>query len=248
MPEIFIGQPSQPASANMDAANRRRVCNRQSEMMDSEYKDLSEVSAQTLRHYEHSAEQFRAGTWHHDVTQNIDALLRHISVPAPFRILDFGCGPGRDLLAFVARGHHPIGLDGSPQFVNMAAKASGCEVWQQDFLNLELPDQHFDGVFANASLFHIPSSELPRVLRQLYSALKPDGVLFSSNPRGDNQEGWHDGRYGAYHDLDSWRQYLNAAAFVEIEHYFRPAGLPREQQAWLASVWRKPCDPALEQI
>ena len=65
-------------------------------------------------------------------------------------------------------------------------------------------------------------------------------MLFSSNPRGDNQEGWNNGRYGVYHDLESWRRYLTGAGFSEIEHYYRPAGLPREQQPWLASVWRRP--------
>ena len=143
------------------------------------------------------------------------------------------------MCALVVHGHHPIGLDGAQQFVDMAAIASGCEVWQQDFLKLKLPDEYFDGVFANASLFHIPSGELPRVLSQLQATLKHGGVLFSSNPRGDNQEGWRDGRYGAFHDLDAWREFLTAAGFVELEHYFRPAGLPREQQPWLASAWRK---------
>jgi SAM-dependent methyltransferase len=64
---------------------------------------------------------------------------------------------------------------------------SGCEVWQQDFLKLNLPENYFDGVFANASLFHVPSQELPRVLLELRACLKPGGVLFSSNPRGHNE-------------------------------------------------------------
>jgi len=76
------------------------------------------------------------------------------------------------------------------------------------------------------------------VLRRLHTALKPRGVLFSSNPHGDNQEGWNGGRYGAFHDLDTWRRHVSEAGFVELEHYYRPAGLPRDQQPWLASVWR----------
>ena len=59
------------------------------------------------------------------------------------------------------------------------------------------------------------------------------------NPHGDNEEGWNRGRYGAYHDLDAWRRYLTAAGFAELAHYYRPAGRPRNQQPWLASVWRK---------
>lgn len=201
--------------------------------------DLEQISAITLAHYDQRADEFRDGTKNHDVRQNIDALLRHIPGQPPFTILDFGCGPGRDLKVFATLGHRPVGLDGARRFARMARDASGCEVWQQDFLKLELPDQHFCGIFANASLFHVPSSELPRVLGQLHATLKPGGVLFCSNPRGDNVEGWNGERYGAYHDLDRWRGFMADAGFVEIEHYYRPAGLPRAQQPWLASVWRK---------
>lgn len=198
-----------------------------------------EITARTLAYYEQRAAEFRAGTRDHDVSQNIAALLRHIEGEPPFTILDFGCGPGRDLRTLAALGHTAIGLDGAASFAAMVRADTGWEIWQQDFLSLDLPSNRFDGIFANASLFHVPSQELPRVLRQLYAALKPAGVLFSSNPRGENTEGWSGERYGVYHDLDAWRRYLSRADFTELEHYYRPAGLPREQQPWLASVWRK---------
>ena len=145
---------------------------------------LEEITALTLADYEQRAEDFREGTRQHDVSQNIAALLRHIQGQAPFTILDFGCGPGRDLQTFSALGHVPIGLDGSPSFVDMARRDSSCTVWLQDFLKLDPEAERFDGVFANASLFHVPGQELPRVLRQLRATLKADGVLFCSNPRG----------------------------------------------------------------
>lgn len=201
--------------------------------------DLEAIAGRTLEHYDRHAESFWHGTRDHDVSQNIAALLRHIEGGPPCTILDFGCGPGRDLKAFAAMGHVAIGLEGAARFAEMARAWSGCEVWQQDFLRLDLPAGHFDGVFANAALFHVPAQELPRVLCELHAALKPRGVLFSSNPRGRNEEGWKQGRYGAYHDLTAWRGYLASAGFVELEHYYRPAGLPRGQQPWLASIWRR---------
>jgi SAM-dependent methyltransferase len=202
-------------------------------------KDLRLVSERTLAHYDERAAEFWEGTRSHDVSQNIQALLRHLPGRSPLRILDFGCGPGRDLAAFRALGHQPVGLEGSARFAAMAREHSGCEVWEQDFLALQLPPDSFDGVFANASMFHVPRSQLPRVLRQLHATLKPGGVFFASNPRGNNEEGWNRGRYGAYHDLDAWRGFMMAAGFTELEHYYRPPGLPMEQQPWLASVWRK---------
>jgi SAM-dependent methyltransferase len=201
--------------------------------------DLEMIGAGTLGHYNGSAESFREGTRDHDVRQNIDALLRHIEGAAPFAILDLGCGPGRDLQAFTALGHVAIGLDGAERFVAMARADSGCEVWQQDFLKLDLPANRFDGIFANAALFHVPRQELPRVLRELRATLKPRGVLFSSNPRGNDEEEWNRGRYGSYHRLETWRSAMADAGFTELEHYYRPPGLPREQQPWLASVWRR---------
>jgi SAM-dependent methyltransferase len=202
--------------------------------------DLDAVSSRTLAHYERNAERFREGTQDHDVSQNIAALLDHIVGVPPFAILDLGCGPGRDLVTFARLGHTPVGLDGAAPFVEMARAASGCEVWQQDFLKLDLPAERFDGVFANASLFHVPRQELPRVLRELFATLKQGGVLFSSNPRGDDAEGWSGNRYGVHFRLETWRGLLSDAGFALLAHYYRPAGLPRAQQPWLATVWRKP--------
>ena len=114
------------------------------------------ISLETIGHYDDSAGSFWEGTKDHDVSQNRDALLRHIHGDTPFRILDLGCGPGRDVLAFSALGHHAFGLDGSANFVSMAKELTGCPILHQDFLSLELEASFFDGIFANASLFHVP--------------------------------------------------------------------------------------------
>ncbi len=200
--------------------------------------ELERISRITLDHYNGRAEDFWQGTKDHDVDQNLDALLNGLG-SGRHRILDFGCGPGRDLVSLTRRGHEAVGLDGAARFVEMARSHSGCEVLHQDFLSLDLDPESFDGIFANASLFHIPSSELPRVLSELACALRLGGLLFSSNPRGKNSEGWNGPRYGAYHDLQAWRGYLESAGFTEVEHYYRPQGLPRSEQPWLASVWRR---------
>lgn len=134
------------------------------------------------------------------MSQSIDALLDHIDVPAPFTLPDFGCGPGRDLRRFTARGHRVIGPEESLQRAAMASTNSGCEVLEQRFRELNLPASHFDGVFANAMLFLIPRQALPLVLRQLQSAVKPGGVFFGLNPRGKGQAGWNGDRCGMFQD------------------------------------------------
>jgi SAM-dependent methyltransferase len=202
--------------------------------------DIDDITSRTLAYYDAHAKQFFAGTIDHDVSQNIQALLGAIESTPPFTILDLGCGPGRDLKTFSALGHRAIGVDGSAEFVDMAKAYSGCEVWRQDFVHLDLPPETFDGIFANAALFHVPSRALPKVLGDLYAALKPGAVLFSSNPRGHNEEGWNGSRYGSYYDFDTWQQFMTAAKFRPVHHYYRPPNVPRDQQPWLASVWRKP--------
>ncbi|QWE14236.1 bifunctional 2-polyprenyl-6-hydroxyphenol methylase/3-demethylubiquinol 3-O-methyltransferase UbiG [Polynucleobacter sp. AP-Sving-400A-A2] len=209
----------------------------------SSFKNLANESAlisqKTIAHYDQNAFSYYEGTKDHDVSQNIDALLRAIKTEPPFHILDFGCGPGRDLQTFTKLGHVAIGLEGSQQAAQIARTKSGCEILVQDFFNLSLPDNTFDGIFANASLFHIPNKLLPMVLSNLWACLKPNGILFSSNPRGNNEESWYGDRFASYHDLATWRSFMTNAQFTEIEHFYRPSGLPIEQQPWLASVWKK---------
>jgi SAM-dependent methyltransferase len=200
---------------------------------------LDQLTAITIAHYDRQARAYREGTRDHDVSQNYAALLGALEGPPPYAILDFGCGPGRDLRYFRSLGHEAVGLDGSAALVAMARAESGCTVLHQDFLALDLPAGRFDGVFANASLFHVPRPALPEVLGKLHACLKPRGVLFCSNPRGDNQEGFQGDRYGCFFDLETWRGYVTAAGFTELTHYYRPTGLPFHQQPWLATVWRK---------
>ena len=202
-------------------------------------KELRRISDVTIAHYDRSAMEYWNGTRDHDVSQNYTAFLDAVEGDHPFSILDLGCGPGRDLQHFRSLGHDTVGLDGSKEFVAKAHSYSGCEVLHQDFLAMVLPAGRFDGVFANASLFHVPSQELPRVLLELSATLKPGGILFCSNPRGNNEEGFNGDRYGCFFDLDTWRNYVSAAGFVELQHYFRPRGLPCHKQPWLATVWRK---------
>lgn len=202
-------------------------------------RELEELSLETVAHYQRNAASFWAGTRDHDVSQNLDALLKALGDEPGRRILDLGCGPGRDLLELRRRGHDPVGLDACEAFVEMARSLTGVTVLRQQFLALELPEEHFHGVFANASLFHVPTQELPRVLAVLWSCLLPGGVLFCSNPRGDNREGYSGGRYGAYHDEERWQRIVTLAGFDIIESYYRPSGLPRAKQPWLCTVWRK---------
>ncbi|MEG4292691.1 methyltransferase domain-containing protein [Microcoleus sp. C2C3] len=195
----------------------------------------------TIAEYQLTAESFREGTWHHDVSQNRSALTA--AMPRnPGKILDIGCGPGRDLVAFKSQGHTVVGLDATPAFVEIAKKLSGCEVWQQSFLNLDLPKAEFDGIFANASLIHVPSDEMVKVLQDLHKALVVSGAIVMSMCRG-NWEGYDERptgkRYTAGWEYHTLAPCLEQAGFAIVDRYYRPPGLPREAQSWVVIVGRK---------
>src|SRR5438128_7044431 len=95
--------------------------------------ELAQTSSITLHHYNQDTESFWQSTKDHDVSQNRNTLIEHLVGEGPFRILDFGCGPGRDLKAFKELGYEVIGLEGAERSVEMAGTYSSCEVWQQEF-------------------------------------------------------------------------------------------------------------------
>ena len=195
----------------------------------------------TIAEYQSTAEDFRLGTWNHDVSQNRNALIA--AMPKnPGRILDFGCGPGRDLMAFKTLGYEAIGLDATPAFVAMAQQITGCEVWQQNFLDLKLPAQYFDGVFANASLLHVPEASMEQVLRDLYECLVVGGAIVMSLARGRG-EGFEQRmtgeRYTSFWEYDTIVPYLEKAGFTIAHHYYRPPGLPQQEQSWIVVVAKK---------
>jgi SAM-dependent methyltransferase len=116
------------------------------------------------------------------------------------RVLDLGCGPGRDSVRFQSLGMVATALDGSSTMAEMA-RDNGCEtVLLQDLHDLDLQDASFDGIFAKRSIFHVYSPLLPKVLRQLWCALDDGGVLFSSNARALDElfAGDHDGIHPAH--------------------------------------------------
>ena len=144
--------------------------------------DLNKISLLTLEHYNRHAEEFWDGTRLHDVSQNVESLLQHIEGKPPYSTLAAGLGATskRSPSEAIMRSAWKAPSISSPWREPIAGAKYGGKI----FLSSHCPAKYFDGVFANAALFHIPRQELPRVLLELHATLKPGGVLFSSNPRG----------------------------------------------------------------
>ncbi len=145
----------------------------------------------TAEYYEANAGAFDARTRDRDMTAEYEAYLA--LVPGGGRILDAGCGPGRDALAFSRRGYQVTALDASAAMVALASERLGFPALQIPFDRIEYRET-FDGVWACASLLHVSKAGMPGVLARLHRALRPGGVLYASVKRGPREE-FREGRW-----------------------------------------------------
>jgi SAM-dependent methyltransferase len=137
-------------------------------------------------------------------------------VPRAGRILDVGSGSGRDVKAFRDRGFDACGIDGSPELVGLAKAYIGDFFEVREFEEISYP-QSFDGIWAFASLLHLPKKRLTPILARLRHALKPSGVILASVQLGDGEAVLSDGRYYSYYSAPDFIQAFCEAGF-EVQH------------------------------
>ena len=145
----------------------------------------------TLQYYQENAGVFVEGTVSADMHDARTRFLRLL--PSQAYILDFGCGSGRDTKAFLEQGCRVDAADGSAELCRMATELTGIQVKQMMFEELSTVEQ-YDGIWACASILHLPRKELGGILQKISDALKPGGVLYPSFKYGDF-EGIRGGRY-----------------------------------------------------
>lgn len=192
----------------------------------------------SIGHYEAHAATYGEALLGHDTSDSRRRFLAAIGKPRA-DILDLGCGPGRDLRAFAEAGHYAVGLDGSPTLAAAARAHSGCPVWVRDLADPRLPPVAFDGVFAQAVLFHVPTPALPTLLSAVRESLRPGGILYACDPTGSGEEGWVEDRHVALRRPQSWKRLARDAGFTLLEDWRRPLDAPRRRQTWLATLFRK---------
>ena len=170
----------------------------------------------TLQYYNQTAQTFVQGTIAADLGKLHRRFLKLLPVQA--HILDLGCGSGRDAKAFLDAGYQVTAIDGSEGCCKLAGDYIGQPVLCQTFEGLDF-DAAFDGVWACASLLHLPYAELPGVFERIARALRPGGYLYASFKYGDF-EGDRNGRY--FTDLDEERlaAVLEPVAGLEIVETF----------------------------
>lgn len=191
----------------------------------------------TLEYYNANANNFALETVHVDFKETQDKFLRYISPKG--KILDFGCGSGRDAKYFHDKGFDVDAVDGSEELCRLASHYAGIHVKQMLFSELDAVEQ-YDGIWACASILHLPSSELGNVLRKIIKALKNGGILYASFKYGD-YEGMRNGRYFTDFTEISFQKFIADTVHVEIKELWvtkdvRPG---RGDEKWLNLILQK---------
>lgn len=145
----------------------------------------------TMDYYRQHADAFFSGTVDVDMASLYQPFVA--ALPAQGRVLDAGCGSGRDSKAFARMGYTVDAFDASPEMVAMASEHARLAVRQMRFDEVDAVSR-YDGIWCCASLLHVPSVELPDAMQRLARALKPGGIWYVSFKYGEGErakEGRH---------------------------------------------------------
>ncbi len=196
------------------------------------------MKSNTNKYYEENAVEYFNRTITVDVSHLYSQFLALI--PPGGRILDAGCGSGRDLLAFHKQGYEVIGIDSSASLANMAEKYSGVKVIVGHLEELSMQSQ-FDGIWACASLLHAQRNFLPVILQNLRNALVPGGILFASVRQGSGTRTGEDGRFYTFYENEEFVQVITDAGLVIESSWKTEDVIPgREDLCWLNILARRP--------
>ena len=190
----------------------------------------------TLHYYQHNAQRFFNDTVNVDMSSLHEAFIQHL--PDGARVLDAGCGSGRDALAFSLRGYQVEAFDASPELVTLARHLTGLPVQQTTFADVS-ETERYDGIWCCASLLHVPRAALPDVMRKLANALKPGGVWYVSFKYGEGERE-QEGRHFTDMTEESLLQLLKAVPGIRAETlWVTQDKRPERDEKWLNALLKK---------
>ena len=191
----------------------------------------------TLEYYNSKAKDFVSGTVDVAFTEIQDIFLEYI--PVGGRILDFGCGSGRDTKYFTSKGYDVDAIDGSEELCKIASEYTGIQVKQMLFEELDEVEL-YDGVWACASILHVAKKQLPDIIKKIAIATKKGGIVYTSFKYGEF-EGVSSGRFFTYLTKESFEELLRNVPELAIEKLWISADVRAErgEERWLNIVLRK---------
>jgi SAM-dependent methyltransferase len=195
------------------------------------------LACQTLLFYETHAEHYAEQTRAIELDHLYEPFLTAVAKDG--KILDVGCGAGRDLKRFAKEGFEAVGIDPSEKLAAMASEFSGCKVLVCEVQDLRFVNE-FDGAWACASLIHLPRNQLRGALEKIYVALKPGGVLLVSMQIGTGEIVTADGRFFTRYSSQEMSSAIERSRFELINVWTTPDSLPgRESVTWVNAIARK---------
>ncbi len=191
----------------------------------------------TLSYYNKNAKQYIQDTQHVDFSQTQNQFLTKLQEGS--RILDFGCGSGRDSKYFIDQGFVVDAIDGSSELCEKASVLLGTEVRCMLFEDLNVSET-YDGIWACASILHLSKDELKVVLGKMSEALKPNGVIYTSFKYGDF-EGYRNGRYFTDFTEVVFREFMQELPKLQIQELWMTGDvrIGRGEEKWINIILRK---------
>ena len=186
----------------------------------------------TITYYNQNAADFVANTQSADMTSLYQKFLARL--PSTGHILDLGCGSGRDTKYFMQQGYDVTAIDGTPALCQLAQEFTGQEVQCMTFDQIQWEDK-FDGIWACASLLHLPKHELPPIFFKLATALKADGYLYASFKYG-SFEGERNGRYFSDLTETGLSVAISASGLKITEQWLTEDVRPGRSETWLNTI------------
>ena len=191
----------------------------------------------TIEYYNQNADMFAQGTRLVDFTIVQERFRKML--PVGSRILDFGCGSGRDTKYFLEKGYQVAATDGSAELCRLAGSFTGIKVKEMLFQELDEIGV-YDGIWACSSILHLPKQELLPVIRKMCDALKDNGVIYTSFKYGDFERE-RNGRYFTDFTEDTFDKFIKVIQELTIEEEWitsdvRPG---RGEEKWLNLILRK---------
>jgi 2-polyprenyl-3-methyl-5-hydroxy-6-metoxy-1,4-benzoquinol methylase len=217
--------------------NRNQNASQLRSQVMNQQRNIDQSETQTLRYYEANAEAFGQGTVHADMHETRDRFLSYL--PKAARILDFGCGVGRDTKAFLDLGYQVDAIDGSRELCRLASQYTGIPVQTMLFQDLSAVDT-YDGIWACASILHLPKEDLLPVMERIARALKSDGILYASFKYG-SFEGMRNGRYFMDFTEESLAEFMKQLPSLHVfDQWITEDVRPeRKEEKWINILARR---------
>lgn len=192
---------------------------------------------QTIKYYDENAKDFFENTKNADMTELYNFFLKYIKDGT--KLLDLGCGSGRDTKYFLDKGYDVVAIDASSEMVRLSSQLTGKRTLHMTFEDLNFENE-FDGIWACASLLHVSREKIDDVLNKIARALKDNGVLFASFKLGDKEE-FRNGRFFNFYNDASFSELISNHKYFKIEETLITSDVRegRAEEKWFSVILRK---------